>query len=130
MPHLTFEYSANLEDRLDMQALCAETLRAALETGVFETGAVRVRALRADAYAIADGLAENAFLDLSLRIGTGRTLEVKKAAGQSISDAVCAFCAPLFETPHFAFSFEIREIDPELSWRKNAIHPRLRKGRE
>ncbi|TGU68353.1 5-carboxymethyl-2-hydroxymuconate isomerase, partial [Mesorhizobium sp. M1C.F.Ca.ET.144.01.1.1] len=32
----------------------------------------------------------------------------------------------LFATPHFALSLEIREIDAELSWKKNAIHPRLR----
>ena len=32
----------------------------------------------------------------------------------------------IFETPHFALSFEIREIDPQLSWKKNAIHLRLR----
>ena len=36
------------------------------------------------------------------------------------------YLAPLFETPHFALSLEIREIDPALSWKKNAIHPRLR----
>jgi 5-carboxymethyl-2-hydroxymuconate isomerase len=34
--------------------------------------------------------------------------------------------AALFATPHFALSLEIREIDPELSWKRNAIHPRLR----
>jgi 5-carboxymethyl-2-hydroxymuconate isomerase len=32
----------------------------------------------------------------------------------------------LFETPHFALSLEVREIDPALSWKKNSIHLRLR----
>lgn len=126
MPHFTFEYSANLEDRLDLTALCETTLEAALSTGIFEIGAVRVRMLRCDHYAIADRLPENAFLDLSLRLGSGRSMEDKKRVGETILAAVTEFCAPLFETPHFAFSFEIREIDPDLSWRKNAIHPRLR----
>ena len=113
-----------------MQALCAAAMEAVLSTGVFEEGAVRVRALRADHYVVADGHPENAFLDLSMRIGAGRAQEIKQAVGQAVAGAVCAFCAPLFDAPHFAFSFEIREIDPELSWKKNAIHPRLRNGRE
>ncbi|MBI4046145.1 MAG: 5-carboxymethyl-2-hydroxymuconate isomerase, partial [Devosia nanyangense] len=40
--------------------------------------------------------------------------------------AVGDYLAPLFDTPHFALSLEIREIHPDLSWKKNAIHPRLR----
>ena len=58
--------------------LCALVLRTVLDTGLFETGAVRVRAFRAEAYAIADNLPENAFLDMSFRIGTGRSAEDKK----------------------------------------------------
>ena len=48
MPHLTIEYSANLDGRVDLDALCAALLETVLETGLFEIGAVRVRALRAD----------------------------------------------------------------------------------
>ena len=44
MPHLTVEYSANLEGRTDLDALCAALLETVLETGLFEVGAVRVRA--------------------------------------------------------------------------------------
>ncbi|PDT00664.1 5-carboxymethyl-2-hydroxymuconate isomerase [Rhizobium chutanense] len=126
MPHLTIEYSANLEGRADIGALCEKMLKTVLETGLFEIGAVRVRALRADHYAIADQLAENAFVDLNFRIGKGRTAEEKKRTGEAIFAAATQALGPLFETPHFALSLEIREIDAELSWKKNAIHPRLR----
>ena len=126
MPHLTIEYSANLDGRADIGALCETLLKTVLETGLFELGAVRVRALRADHYAIADQLPENAFVDLNLRIGKGRTAEEKKRAGDAIFAAAAEVLGPLFETPHFALSLEIREIDAELSWKKNAIHPRLR----
>lgn len=126
MPHLTIEYSANLDGRADLDALCAALLETVLETGLFEVGAVRVRALRADHYAIADRLPENAFVDLSFRIGKGRSADEKKRAGEAIFATASSLLAPLFETPHFALSLEIREIDPELSWKKNAIHPRLR----
>lgn len=126
MPHLAIEYSANLEGRTDMGALCERLLKTVLETGLFEIGAVRVRAFRADHYAIADKLPENAFVDLNFRIGKGRTAEEKKRTGEAIFAAAIDVLDPLFDTPHFALSLEIREIDAELSWKKNAIHPRLR----
>ncbi|TPN29657.1 5-carboxymethyl-2-hydroxymuconate Delta-isomerase [Mesorhizobium sp. B2-3-3] len=126
MPHFSIEYSANLDAKVDMDELCALVLRTVLDTGLFETGAVRVRAFRATAYAIADGLPENAFLDMSFRIGTGRSGEDKKRTGEAVFAAVSGYLGKLFETPHFALSLEIREIDPVLSWKKNAIHPRLR----
>ncbi len=125
MPHLIAEYSANLDGSVDMHELCRHLLKAALETGVFETGAVRVRAIRCDSFAVADDLPENGFIDLSLRIASGRTFEQKKAIGDRIMTAASDFLTELFKTPHFALSLEVREIDPELSWRKNAIHPRL-----
>ncbi|AZV18751.1 MAG: 5-carboxymethyl-2-hydroxymuconate Delta-isomerase [Mesorhizobium sp.] len=126
MPHFSIEYSANLDARVDMGELCALVLRTVLDTGLFETGAVRVRAFRAEAYAMADSLPENAFLDMSFRIGTGRSPDEKKRTGEAVFAAVSEYLATLFETPHFALSLEIREIDPELSWKRNAIHPRLR----
>lgn len=126
MPHLAIEYSANLDGRADIGALCERLLKTVLETGLYEVGAVRVRAFRADHHAIADNLPENAFVDLNFRIGKGRTPDEKKRTGEAIFAAATEALSPLFETPHFALSLEIREIDAELSWKKNAIHPRLR----
>ena len=50
---------------------------------------------------------------------TGTELTVGFAAAEGA-------LAPLFGSPHFALSLEIREIDPELSWKRNAMHARLR----
>ena len=123
---MAIEYSANLDAKVDMPALCDLVSRTMLDTGIFEPGAIRVRAFRAEAYAIADRLPENGFIDMNLRIGKGRSAEDKKRAGEAIFAAVSGHLASLFATPHFALSLEIREIDAELSWKKNAIHPRLR----
>ena len=126
MPHFTIEYSSNLDGKVDMKGLCDAVLDVALATGVFEVGAVRVRAIRCEAYAIADNLPENAFVDLSLRLAAGRGTAVKKKLGDAVFAAMEAYLAPQFATPHFALSFEMREIDAELSWKNNAMHPRLR----
>lgn len=127
MPHFTLDYSANLDGKVDFDALCRVVYAEILKTGLFETGAVRVRAIRSDAYAIADLLPENAFIDMSFRVGEGRSGEDKRRTGEAIFKAVIEHLNALFQTPHFALSLEIREIDPALSWKKNAIHPRLRK---
>jgi 5-carboxymethyl-2-hydroxymuconic-semialdehyde dehydrogenase len=118
MPHFVIEYSANLDGRVDFDGLCSDIRQAIIDTRLFEIGAVRVRTVRCDHYAIADELPENAFIDMSFRIGVGRSADEKRRAGETIFAAVAARLAPLFETPHFALSLEVREIDPELSWKK------------
>ena len=126
MPHMAIEYSANLDTKVDISEVCALVSRIILDSGLFEPGAIRVRAFRAEAYAIADRLPENGFIDMNFRIGKGRSEAEKKSTGEAIFAAVTDYLSSLFATPHFALSLEIREIDAELSWKKNAIHPRLR----
>jgi 5-carboxymethyl-2-hydroxymuconate isomerase len=126
MPHLTIEYSANLDTTGDIAGLCRSLHAAMLETGLFELGAIRVRALRSTDYAIADRLDQNAFADLRLRIGAGRSTTDKARAGEIIFAAANTHFAALFAAPHFALTLDIAELDPTLSWKKNAIHPRLR----
>ena len=126
MPHVTMEYSANLEALTDIAALCRLAKTAMMETGLFELGAVRVRAVRCEHYAVADELPENAFLAVLVRIGAGRTLNEKKQVGEALNTALTQALAPLFDKPHFALSVDIVENDPALSWKNNAIHARLR----
>ena len=73
MPHLTIEYSANLDPTGDLAGLCLRLRMALLQTGLAEEGALRVRALPCPHYAVADLLPENAFAALVLRIGAGRS---------------------------------------------------------
>jgi 5-carboxymethyl-2-hydroxymuconate isomerase len=122
------EYSANLEAKADIAELCHAAKAAMIDTSLFELGAVRVRALRCDHYAIADETPENAFLAVVVRVGAGRTLEEKQRAGEALHSALSKMLTPLFATPHFALSVDLVENDPALSWKKNAIHARLRKA--
>lgn len=126
MPHLTMEYSANLDGSVDFDGLCKALLKALLDSGLVERGAPRVRAIRCDAYAIADDLEANSFIDMSLRLGTGRSAQEKRTLGEAIVAATRPLLATQFEHPHFALSLEVREIDPDLSWKLNTMHARLR----
>ena len=84
MPHFTLEYSANLDDRLDIGAVVELVRRAAVQTGIFPLGGIRVRAIRCEHYAVADGNPEFGFLAMVLRLGEGRDLATRKRAGEAI----------------------------------------------
>lgn len=126
MPHLTIEYSANLDAQSDIAALCHSLHATMMASGLFELGAVRVRARPCPHFAVADLLAENAFADLILRIGAGRNEDEKKAIGQALMRTLEAHFAPQLARPHIALSLEVQEISAPFSWKTNAIHPRLR----
>ena len=126
MPHFRIEYSNNLKDKTNFGELCRAVHNTIMSTGLFELGAVRVRAFQADDYAIADLLPENAFIDMEFRVGAGRSAEDLKNAGEAIFKSATDVLQPLFATPHFALSLEIRTIDAGLSWKKNTMHARLR----
>jgi 5-carboxymethyl-2-hydroxymuconate isomerase len=126
MPHLTIDYSANLEDSSNIWALCQEAHNCLRLSGVFELGAIRVRARPCPHFAVADLLPQNAFADLVLRIGAGRSEDEKKRIGADLMRVAETHFAPQLAAPHFALSLEVQEISAALSWKTNAIHPRLR----
>lgn len=128
MPHIAIDYSANMEDRVDIAALCELLRKTGIETGVFPMAGIRVRAFRADHVAIADGDPRHGYIDISIRLRGGRAIEAKKAATEQLFAAARAFLAPVIETHPMALSMEMRDIDPELSPKLNTIRDHLKKG--
>jgi len=127
MPHLNIEYSANLEDALDVQALVDRIHETALETGIFPLGGVRTRAEARKYYRIANGDPRAGYIHMLVRIGSGRDLEVRRAAGEKLFTALCEFTDQLYRTRPLALSFELHEIPPDMAWRKNNLHELLKK---
>lgn len=121
MPHFHIDYSSNLEDRLDIGALCAVVAQAAKETGVFPIAGIRVRATACTHVYMADGNPDHAFLDLSVRLRAGRAPEAKAAATAHIFKALETFCNPVMTSSPFMLSMEMRDIDPELSPKASSI---------
>ncbi|MBN9005174.1 MAG: 5-carboxymethyl-2-hydroxymuconate Delta-isomerase [Rhizobiales bacterium] len=126
MPHFTIEYSANIEPRVDMAAVVEVVRRAAVETGIFPLGGIRVRALRCEHYAIADGDPSFGFLDMVLRLGEGRDLATRQKAGEHIFKALSAHLDPVFAGSKFALSFDMQINDKNTSWKRNNIHEALK----
>ena len=63
MPHFQIEYSANLEEVIDMGALCEAIRAEAALIEAFPMAGIRVRATPARHYAIADGNPAHGFID-------------------------------------------------------------------
>ncbi|MGH1579243.1 5-carboxymethyl-2-hydroxymuconate Delta-isomerase [Planktotalea sp.] len=125
MPHFQIDYSANLEDAVDMGALC-EAIRAEAATiAAFPMAGIRVRATRVDHYAIADGDAKHGFIDLSVRIREGRADDVKRAAIEQIFAALKRFMTPVMAERSIALSAELRDIDAALSPKFGTIRDHL-----
>ena len=126
MPHFTLEYSANLDKLVDMGAVVEVVRKAAVETGIFPLGGIRVRAVKCEHYAIADGGKHFGFLAMVLRLGEGRDLATRKKAGEHIFKALSAALDPVFANSKFALSFDMQINDKETSWKRNNIHDVLK----
>jgi 5-carboxymethyl-2-hydroxymuconate isomerase len=126
MPHFTIEYSANLDALVDMDDVVEIVRKAAIETGIFPLGGIRVRAVACEHYAIADGNPDLGFLDMVLRLGEGRDLATRKKAGEHIFEALSAYLDPVFAQSKFALSFDMQINDKDTSWKRNNIHEVLK----
>ena len=131
MPHLTLEYSANLADDRSIGELCAK-LAGSLDAQrngnerVYPTGGIRVRALRCEQFCVADGRPDAAFLHANLKIGAGRSDEVKKATGEALFGIVKQHFEHEFEQQGLALSLEINEFSEAGTWKHNSLHARLK----
>lgn len=126
MPHFQIDYSANLDGALDMAAFCEAIRAAAAGIETFPTPGIRVRALRVDHYAIADGDPAHGFIDISIRLRAGRSPAEKRAATAALFDRAQAFLAPAMATRSIALSLEMRDIDPNLSPKTGTIRDHMK----
>ncbi len=127
MPHFVLEYTANLRDEVDIPDLL-RAVNAVLiaQDGVFPPGGIRSRAIEYTDYAIADSVADYAFIHASLTIGAGRSPQEKKAAGDAIFSTLQQRLAPVFAVRYLALSMEFNEFNEAGTWKQNNIHPRFR----
>ncbi len=126
MPHFILEYSANLDDDLDLDGLFKALHGTAMETGVFALGGVRFRAHRCEHYLVADGDPDNAFVHLTARIGRRRDPDVRREIGEQLFNSLVEHLDGLYRQRPLAISFEVTELTFGLSFRKNNIHDKIK----
>jgi len=129
MPHLTLEYSENLNSTGligPLVARLAETMRR--RPDVFPLGGIRVRAICTSLYSIADEKPENAFVHGILKIGAGRDEATKTSVCNEVFDTMKAHMSFEFDARPLALSLELTELPEKLSLKANSIHTRLSRG--
>ena len=115
MPHLDIQYTANLEADADMTGLCRALtatlvgLRNDADEPVFPLTGTRVMAWPAAHYAVADGAPDRAFIYLLLRIKPGRSVAIKKKAGDAVLAAALAHLEPVFAKHPVGLTLEVDE---------------------
>jgi 5-carboxymethyl-2-hydroxymuconate isomerase len=121
MPHQVIEYSANLDDSLDIGGLVGALHETAVSIDALPTAGIRTRAVRREVFRIADGHPDNTFINVTLRIAEGRPLDVQKATGQKLFDELNRYVAEIYKSRPIALSFEIQEIKPDTRWKQSNI---------
>ena len=127
MPHFTIEYSANLDARVDMAEVVEVVRKAAVETGIFPLGGIRVRAdqmraLRHRRRQPATRLSRHG-------AAAWRRPRPRRPARRpaSTSSRRCpAISIRSSPNSKFALSFDMQINDKETSWKRNNIHDALK----
>jgi 5-carboxymethyl-2-hydroxymuconate isomerase len=130
---MTVEYSANLRAGGRLGELCRDLARymTALRiegAAVFPPGGVRVRAIACEEFCIADGTLEDAgFVHAILKIGAGRSEEVKHTTCAGLFDIMKAHFADQFAKQGLALSLELNEFSESGTLKHNNLHGRFKK---
>jgi 5-carboxymethyl-2-hydroxymuconate isomerase len=124
MPHIIAEYSANLEDRLDVMAFVDDLHQAAVNSAIAELVGIRTRAHRCDHARVADGNPANGFVHIVARLRRGRTSEQRKALGEALLAAADRRLQDVYPIHPIGLTVEIHEIDPDMTFRRNTLRER------
>lgn len=110
MPHLTLEYTSNLDDVLDAPTLLAGINAELAASGHFDEPDIKSRAIRLDDYAIGVHNAGRGFVHVRLAILSGRPPEVKQELAAAVAGALHAG-VPAVDGLTIQLSAEIADLD-------------------
>ncbi len=122
MPHIAIEFSDNLCPIVEKNDLMMTIRDAAVETGIFPLGGIRIRLYEVSDFLVADGALDNGFIHIHLRIGAGRDKASKQNAAERIFRATSSFLNNIFDAHPLGLSLELSEIAPDTSFKRNNLH--------
>ena len=126
MAHLSFEYSANLEQAMNLQAFCDAMRDIMRDSDIFPLGGVRIRGTRVDVCTVADGHPDLGFIDMTVRMGQGRDADTRRQVTQTIYAGAEAWLKAALDERPFALSLEVMEIDARFAEKRfNTMHAHL-----
>ena len=92
MPHLTLEYTKNLESEMSFDDLFPRLHQALVDVAAIPIGNCKSRARRLDNYYIAGGGPQHAFVHLAIRLMEGRSVELKRNIGRGCLEVLQELC--------------------------------------
>lgn len=122
MPHFIAECTDNIREQADLPGLFAKVNEALAATGIFPLGGIRSRAHWLDTWQMADGMHDYAFVHMTLKIGSGRSLESREEVGEMLFALIKTHFAELMASRYLALSFELDELHPTLNYKQNNVH--------
>ena len=108
MPHLTLEYTDNLQ--FDVQPLLARLHDELVATGAVNLKGIKSRAIRLTDYRIADGNQDYAFVHVGLLIREGRPIPVQQEAAKRVMAVLKETFGHRYETGYLSLSVDIKEM--------------------
>jgi 5-carboxymethyl-2-hydroxymuconate isomerase len=127
MAHFIVEYTHNIAAEADIPALLRKANETLIAQAVYPIGGVRSRAIELTDWCMADGAADYAFVHGTLKIGAGRSREVRQRTGDALFEVMKTHFADLYARRYLALSLEIYEFDEAGTWKHNNVHARFRK---
>jgi len=128
MPHFIVEYTDNIKEEANIAKLFKDihNVLIARDT-IFPIGGIRSRAIELSDYRVADGLEDDAFIHAVLKIGAGRSEEIKKEICEAIFEVIKEHFTLLMSTRYLALSMELIEFSDAGTYKQNNIHSRFNK---
>ena len=109
MPHITLEYTANMDYDIDFGQFFSELHLLLKERGGMDVRNCKSRAIRLEEFLLADGSTAAAFMHLSIRIFAGRPADLKRILSVLARDLLLEFVSD----PKPEITVEIIDIDRE-----------------
>ena len=126
MPHLTLEYSDNID--VDVQPLLARLHEEVVATGAINLKGIKSRAIKHTQYRIADGDPDYAFVHVGLLIREGRPIEVQKEATQRIMKVLKETFGHLFEKRKLSLTVDLKEMRDGIALTDHNIPDKTKPG--
>lgn len=126
MPHLIIEYTDNIKEASNIPLLLKKANDALLQhRDIIPIGGLRSRAIELNDYCVADGSEDDAFVHVTLKMGSGRAEEDIQKIGDRLFQTIKDHFATLFDQRYFALSMEIYEF-ARPTYKQNNIHLRYK----
>ena len=110
MPHLTLEYSSNIQDKNNLVNLLKECNQLLAENLPTALGNCKSRAVERSIYCVGEGSPNNAFLHVQLKIMPGRTEEKLKAVSEAMMKLLKQHLSKSCENLNIELTIEIEEL--------------------